>query len=329
MLQAYTKQHLDIRAQLQLLQQRGMIISDIRKAEACLERIGYYRLSGYWYPFRVESEETDRMGKTVIVKQDNFKEGTQFQSVYDLYVFDKRLRILMLDAIERLEVGLRVAIALLLGKRSPTAHRNPSELSSNFTRLNSRGEIPHKKWLEKHDVLALKSKEDFIVHFRSKYSSDLPIWIAIELWDFGLLSVFTYGLKNSDLDVLSKKYSLPRRELLTSWIRSINHIRNICAHHGRLWNRSPVDQPKLPRLGEIPLLDHIASNTVVPLSNNLALIRLYAVAAIIQFFLRTINPNSTWSERLKEHLDSFPNVPHVSVESMGFPKNWSKMPLWS
>jgi abortive infection bacteriophage resistance protein len=47
---------------------------------------------------------------------------------------------------------------------------------------------------------------------------------------------------------------------LTTWVRSISHIRNICAHHSRLWNRSPTDQPKPPMAGEIPLLDYLAAD---------------------------------------------------------------------
>jgi abortive infection bacteriophage resistance protein len=161
-----------------------------------------------------------------------------------------------------------------------------------------------------------------IKHFRAKYSSDLPIWIAIELWDFRMLSTFLSGMKVADQDTIAAKYNIPRRELLTSWMRAINHIRNICAHHSRLWNCSPSDQPKPPKVGEIPLLDHLANDTF-------AQTRLYAVAAVIQFFLRRINPTTSWAARVDQHFATFPQAPGIAPGQNGFPNSWKTLPLWT
>src|SRR5690348_3838451 len=94
---AYSKPYLDISQQLALIQQRGVIVSDVPKATEMLHRIGYYRLSGYWYPFRGIVNLS--IGPIV---GDNFRPGTQLATVLDLYVFDKKLRLLMLDAFERI-----------------------------------------------------------------------------------------------------------------------------------------------------------------------------------------------------------------------------------
>lgn len=313
----YPKPYLDVQGQVALLKGRGMSITDDAKAATCLERIGYYRLSGYWYPFRSRSQAT---------VSDDFQPGTDFSSVHDLYVFDKRLRLLMLDAIERVEVGLRVSVALTLGKLSPTAHRNPGFLDGNFTRLNRSGKIPHQEWLNKQNDLERRSSEDFVSHFRSKYSSELPLWIAIELWDFGMLSRLLGGIRHSELSQIAQSFGVPRRDLLTTWARSMNHVRNICAHHGRLWNRSLSDQPKRPMLGAIPLLDHLASNAQGVHPNTPT--RLYAVAAILQFLLRTINPTTSWPQRLQAHLLTLPKLPGISEVSMGFPPGWRSLLLW-
>jgi abortive infection bacteriophage resistance protein len=96
-----------------------MFISDEAKAGVCLHRIGYYRLSGYAYPFRHREIIRNFDGKTSERTYENFRSGTEFMQVMELYVFDKKLRLLMLDAIERVEIGLRVEIALLLGLRGP------------------------------------------------------------------------------------------------------------------------------------------------------------------------------------------------------------------
>jgi abortive infection bacteriophage resistance protein len=100
-----------------VLKSRGLGVSDDARAVAYLERIGYYRLSGYWYPFRIRAGT----GPASVIG-DNFRAGTEFGHVVDLYVFDKKLRLLMLDAIERVEIALRTSIAQILGPLGCWAH---------------------------------------------------------------------------------------------------------------------------------------------------------------------------------------------------------------
>jgi abortive infection bacteriophage resistance protein len=299
-----------------------MDISDPVTAGACLERIGYYRLSGYWYPFRKRTPQVDPTGRSHLVVESDFRPGTTFDQVMDLYVFDKRLRLLVLDAIERVEVALRVDIALVLGQRSPWAHRDPVQLHGQFSKKrNSRGRTGQDEWLERVDEGYRRSKEEFVKHYRRKYAGHPPIWIAIELWDFGTLSFILDGMQISDQKELANKYAVPRSELLPSWARSINHVRNICAHHCRLWNRSPADLAAPPRLGEIADLDHLVSD-----SNAKA--RLYLTIATIQFLLKTVSPGTSWHLRLKDLIPTFPEGNGVRIAQAGFPDGWDKQHLW-
>lgn len=331
----YTKPYKSIADQITLLEDRGMVITDRSAASACLQRIGYYRLSGYWYPFRksrfavnpVTGQQlvNPQTGKPQIVVQDDFRAGTTLQHVMDLYVFDKRLRLLFLDAIERIEVSLRVDIALLIGARSPWAHRDPGLLHGHFARrINPRtGHTEFTKWLDRLDSTFARSKEEFVKHFKRKYrGEDLPIWIAIELWDFGMLSVFLNGMKIADQTQLAMKYHLPRPGLLTSWCRNINNVRNICAHHSRLWNRSPADQISPAKAGEITELDHMANDRA-------AQTRLYATAASLQFLLKTVHPNSSWADRLKKLCAGFPSSTAIHLAQAGFPSGWQNQSLWA
>ena len=160
-----------------------------------------------------------------------------------------------------------------------------------------------------------------MVHFRETYSPPLPIWMAVELWDFGMMSRFLAGMRHDDRATLAAKYGLPRPELLTGWVRTINFARNLCAHHSRLWNRPLVDQPNPPRAGEVSLLDHLVSD-------RHSQTRYYAVAAILRYLLRHINPTTTWANRLTSHIGSLPVAPGISVKHMGFPERWTKLPLW-
>ena len=308
----YSKPYLAVEDQLNLLSARGLgIPEDRNQAAHWLLRIGYYRLSGYWYPFRERKDG---------VAQETFRPGTNLKHAFDLYVFDKRLRMLMLDAIERVEVGLRVDAAHILGKSDPWAHRSQGNFNRYFNEVDPVDQTPrHTKWLSRLDELCDRSSEDFAKRFREKYSGHFPIWIAIELWDFGILSHLVDGLHDTHLQALTDKYALPRRTLLVSWIRSLNFVRNVCAHHGRLWNRPLVDQPAIPRDGEIPLLQHWRSHAQV---NS----RIYATASILQYFLKIMSPRSTWAERLKALHAEFPGAPLLL--SSGFPPEWQAEELW-
>jgi abortive infection bacteriophage resistance protein len=338
-----------------------MEVSDEPKASECLSRIGYYRLSAYWYSSRmsqVYQDPVDKKQKTRVL--DTFRAGTKFSDAADFYVFDKKLRLLVLDALERIEVGIRTDIAILLGRTGAWAHRDKAHLHGNFTRPHvSAGRLTllqtqqaagkslrdiaksvgmkesavkfalsqpakaqlsdHDEWLARLDDKFQKSKEDFSKHFKEKYPHDLPpIWVAVELWDFGTLSHFFSGMTVVDRDSIAHRYGLPDGNTLAGWLRNLNDVRNFCAHHSRLWNRSMPFIPPWPPLGSVPQLDHVTNHA-----------RFYASAAILRHLLLTINPSSTWSTRFIEHVATLPPNPYVTLASAGFPVGWEAQPLWA
>lgn len=320
----YTKPFQTVPQQLEILKSRGLVVSDETKASAYLERIGYYRLSGYAYPFRVSVMMRDANGQNILSVGDDYKPGAEFKHIVDLYVFDKKLRLSMLDAIERVEIGLRASIALLLGPRDPWAHRDASALDGTFSKRVDRktGRIPHADWLAKLDESFSRSNEEFAKHFKTKYPHDpLPIWIATELWDFGMLSRFYAGMKYADRKAIAQEYCITDPDILEAWLKSINYVRNLCAHHTRLWNHPLVRQGMFPMKGVLPPLDHLSGNAA-------AQARLYGTAAAIRYLLLKINPATTWPHRLKALLDTFPDAPGISVQHTGFPQGWETLPLW-
>jgi abortive infection bacteriophage resistance protein len=293
-----------------------MIISDDALAQAYLSKIGYYRLSGYWYPYRQSSTSG---------VSDAFRAGTKFSEIVDLYVFDKKLRLLMMDVIERIEIALRVQITLQLGKYGQHAHRDPSALHPNFAAKPdpTSGEVPHVKWLRLHDEAFARSKEEFAKHFKTKYAGEMPpIWIAAELWDFGAMSFLYSGMKKSDQTDVATTFGVATFDIMTSWLRYINVARNICAHHSRFWNKPNAARPSWPRAADCPDLGHIANDVD-------AKARVYGLACICAYLLRQINPNSSWSKRFKTVIATFPASTIVNIKSAGFPHEWGKANLWS
>lgn len=315
---------------------RGLSITDRGKALEYLERIGYYRLSGYWFPFRERSGiccpleprrgRKYKKGQTDRLLFDRFKAGARFEDAVQLYIFDKKLRLLTMDALERIEVALRVDIAHTLGRHNSFAYLDSTHFFAGFSiELDkSTGLTKHHQWLSKHAGLINRSNEEFIKHNKEKYGLPLPIWVACEVWDFGSLSTLFGGMREVDQDLISKKYGIGNGRVFASWLRSLNYLRNVCAHHSRLWNRNIIDQPKLPPLEEAPLVASFYDN-------KHALARPFLLLCIAQHLLGTINPTSSWGFRLRQLLlEEFPNLDHLGLNlvGMGAIEGWHEWSSW-
>lgn len=325
---SYEKPWKSYQEQLEQLTKRGLIVTDTEKALHYLERIGYYRLSGYLYPFRErsgvccplypENGKKFKKGNTNRLALEGFKQGACFQNAVELYVFDKKLRLLILDALERIEIGLRVDISHSLGKKDRFAYLKPECLFDGFAvQLDKRtGLTSHHQWLTKHAGLVGRSKEDFVKHHKSKYGLPLPIWVVCEIWDFGTLSTLFAGMKEVDQDQIAQKYGLSNGRIVASWLRSLNYLRNVCAHHSRLWNRNIIDSPKLPSAEEVSWVEPF-------IGNKHCQTRVFLLLCISKHLLTTINPNTTWWERLNQLLSEFPDLSHLELDlkSMGIVEN--------
>jgi abortive infection bacteriophage resistance protein len=185
------------------------------------------------------------------------------------------------------------------------------------------GETEHEKWLRLHDEAFLHSKEEFAKHFKTKYAGENPpIWIAAEVWDFGAMSVLYSGMKESDQLEIAKIFGIASFRVMKSWLRCINVARNMCAHHSRFWNKPNAVRPAWPRTTDCPDLGHIEHDMN-------AKARVYGLACICAYLLRSINPNSSWSRRLKAVVATFPASTVVNIKSAGFPIDWEKANLWA
>jgi abortive infection bacteriophage resistance protein len=300
--------------QLALLKNRGLLVDNDAAALDYLARIGYYRLSGYGYPLR-EIDKAESLKQNRPVRTDHFVPGSHFEEVVKLYVFDKKLRLMALDALERIEMAVRVDVAHLLGEKDPCAHENPDCLHGKFTKQLirkgvNRGKTEHQLWLDKFAGMVKRArKEPFIEHHQKKYAGRLPIWVAIEVWDFGLLSRLFAGMQYADKNRIAQKYDLPDGETLAQWLRSFNFIRNVSAHHSRLWNANILELSPCPK-------DWPTMKNTKP----------FMYFAMMAHLLAVICPNSSWRERLVALLNDFPNTRNgvLTLADLGVCQDWEQ-----
>lgn len=226
----------------------------------------------------------------------------------NLYVFDRELRLLVLDAIERIEVSLRSKLAYQLSHKYGTHPHLRSELFHDPE--------TYKQTLGRLKSEVKRSSEDFIRHLVAKYDEDLPsIWAVVELMSLGQASTWYDNLEHrSDRKTLADDYDMDEK-YLRSFFHHLSTVRNLCAHHARLWNREFTFINKTPTTR--PQRLHGSLNPASPR-------RLYNTLAILAYLLNVISPEHHWKQRLIDLIDTH----RVHVSMMGFPENWRELPIW-
>ena len=265
--------------------------------------MNYYRLSGYWFPFRQITNGA---------RGDQFYPGTDFDDVGNLYRFDERLRVATFSALAPTELAIRALLGHQLGRVDPLAHLDPSLLGARARTGNSYG-----KWLSKFNKAVADSPEDFVDHHKANYAGVLPVWAAVEVMDWGSLT-YLYGFApNAVRDAVSSATSLTSPQL-ESWLKALNAVRNTCAHHGRLFNRVHALSPRLPAPGLFPELDSATSEW------NRTLSRL----TMIQFLQQNLGIGNL--RLLPAVVSSYPTVRALPISHMGAPNDWrTASTLWS
>ena len=293
----YIKPYLSIKEQIERLQSRGMQFSNMGEAIHYLSHMNYYRLTAYWLPY--EKDHTTH----------SFQDKTYFEEVLKYYVFDRELRLLVLDAIERVEVSIRTQMAHMLSRTYGThPHMKPElfhctvKYAHNLTKLKNEFD---------------RSNETFSDHFKVKYAEKLPpIWVAVELMTMGHISHWFANIKQrSDRNTISHIYEVDEK-ILKSFLHHLTIIRNICAHHGRLWNRRFTFALKLP--------NHPEELSQSFNRNQVSLKSLYNTLVFLKYLMDKIDPLHQWNMRLKELLKSN----HINISAMGFPEDWESRPIW-
>lgn len=285
----YLKPPLTYEEQLELLIERGLQVTDKAPILKYLQNISYYRLSAYFLPLK---------------KNEVFKEAIKFDDIMNLYTFDRKLRLLIWDAIEPIEIAIRSQLIYHLSHTyGAFGYLEKNNFSASFK---------HSLWLEHLTKSTKESTESFIAHYKQKYTSNqhMPIWMALETVSFGGLSrLIRDGLLSHDRQAIAKELGL-QDVLLSSWLHSLAYTRNLCAHHARLWNRTLTVKPKLPK-----------SEAWQSISNA----RIFAALTMIQYLLQQINPQSMWKQRLFALLQEYPQI---SLPVMGFNANWKTCEIW-
>lgn len=304
---SYKKNFKTFDEQLVLLKERELKISNDSFALSKLKRINYYRLSAYFLPFQYPKNSD---------KKDIFFENTTFEKIIQLYYFDCELRKIVFEAIEIIEIYFRTQItyhhALKYGAFGYLKKEN-FETSQEFydkIMINLKDETK-------------RSEESFIKHFKDEYNTtDLPMWAVVEVISFGTISKLYSILKTQEQEAVISELKEINKKVFKNWLHGLSVIRNICAHHSRLWNKTLGVKFEIPRkIKEFTTITKIENEIEIKLND-----KLFFALTTIEYILNSIGEDEiNFKLKIK---DLFHKYPKIKLESMGFIRNWEENPIW-
>jgi len=314
-MRTFKKKPLLYAQQIELLKSRGLIIEDEAKAEKYFNEISYYRLSGYSLPLQK--------------MKDTYNEGTTFDTILDLYLFDRELRLLVFDSIERIEIAIRSQMINTLAHKYNDSHwqDNAALFVPPYTnpRTGYTTDIfsDTQSIIKKH--LDAKHPEVFVKHYKTEYNDpqNPPSWMSIELLTIGELSRLYSALKeNADKQAIAQFFGL-HYTVFTSWLHTLVYARNICAHHSRLWNREFAIKPDV--------LKKPVHNWIQPVFNNNNH-RSFYFLCMLKYLLIAANPTNHLKQKFAALITKYSKTP---IGYMGIPTtdgitliDWQKEDLW-
>jgi abortive infection bacteriophage resistance protein len=308
----FRKHALSLEDQAILLASRGLVFDNWAGSFEHLEHIGYYRFTGYLRPFKIGGTGLDA---------ESFQPGTTFELAHDRYIFDRRLRMLVLEAVEKIEIAARSAISNSVASRHGPHWYMDQSLFARPSYFHSTQRFDVAAWHAAFmdDVKRQIGHDDsrrrdvFVKHYYDTYDDPEmpPCWMVFEVISFGSISQCLKFLKHPEYGDVCKKFAL-NHQIISSWLHAISYVRNLCAHHSRLWNRVLTIKPTIPN----------ASRAAFNHQND----RIYAILLAMQFLLRRIWSNNGWAEDLRDLIYAHPLIP---LASMGFPADWTNRREWA
>ena len=293
--QIYNQPQISVEEQIQLLKSEGLSFMDEGRAHHLLQNISMFRFKSYLKPLRQHNSR-------------QFKVGATFEDAYNIYKFDSELRKMICTELEKIEVSVRTHLSLIMGKAAGIYW---FEHPQNFRDVNR-----HSSLLRNLGEELRRCDDDAIVSFKHNYSNSFPpSWMTFEVSSFGTLSMMYRWLKAGHARRQVARFYGLSDTVMESWLHSIVYVRNICAHHSRLWNRQLSINAMVPRRTTLPFIS-MHSNTK----------KVFYILSIILYFMQTINPNTTFTKRFKALLNKYQKI---DITAMGFPSDWKNIPLWN
>jgi len=297
--------------QIALLKKRGMTFRNEAQAHELLKNISYYRLKGYWWDTQID--ET----------QHNFQSGTCFEDIMERYDFDRQLRQILFGGIEQIEIAVRSKMIYHLSiAYGGLWYLNPVLFNDTIHVYEGRSMTAHCKVLEDLQKEFDRSQEDFIKDHKQHHPGQpAEAWKILEVASMGTLSKFYKNLKITlpEKSVISNEMGINSPHIFSGWLESIAFIRNVIAHHSRLWSRTMVKRPSMH-------LNNPAGLWFTQPLKQGQIDKPFSTISCMTYLCNILNHKQNIRSKIVGLVQTHPNVP---IYKLGFFNNWHSEPLWN
>ena len=297
--------------QIQLLKRRGMLFRDEAFAARFLSSVSYYRLKGYWWDMQV-----DKTAHT-------FQPGTVFEDIVERYEFDRHLRLIVFDAIERIEVALPTQMVNLLSQQyGGLWYLDPTLFEPTTITGKPGAKTVHQALLDELYKEFNRSQEIFIKDQRQRYPNhDADCWKIMEVASMGTLSKLYKTLRHQlpEKAFIAQGMGLRLHSELASWLEAISYVRNISAHHSRLWSRNMVKTPAEK------IKNPVGPWFSTPLEPVQAKKPFLILSAMV-YLCNHVSPGNHVREKIAALFAQHGKLP---IYKLGFLGDWQEQPVWA
>ena len=296
--------------QIALLKQRGMTFRNEQQAYELLKNISYYRLKGYWWDTQLDAI------------QHTFQSGTCFEDITERYDFDCKLRQIMFGSIEQIEIAVRSKMIYHLSVAyGGLWYMNPALFDSTIHIIDGENKTAHCKVLEDLQKEFNRSQEIFIKNHQQRYPEQpAEAWKILEIASMGALSKLYKNLKITlpERSVISNEMGINSPHIFSGWLESIVYIRNIIAHHSRLWSRTMVKRPGMN-------LNNPAGKWFNNPLRQGQIDKPFSTISCTVYLCNFLTGTQDIKQKILELIQNYPDVP---IYKLGFFNHWQSEPLW-
>lgn len=262
-------------------------------AKSILMRINYYRFTAYLLPFKTD--------------EDKYLIGTKFNTIYNIYEFDRKLRNITITLLEHIEISFRTYIAYTHSRKfGPDGYLD----CKNF--INKKDLKTNKDFHSGFCSILKKSHEShkhrlFVMHHDEKYEGIMPLWVATEILTFANISKLYSNLFPPEKSYIKNTFIKINVDFVENWLEGLTGIRNACAHSHRIYNEQFMKIKILKRYAE-HLLDGRGFFVYVLAMKHLSL----SDKEWNLFFIE-----------LQKLIDEYNSS--IDLTLLGFPNNWKEI----
>lgn len=287
-----------------------MLFRDEANAPHFLQNISYYRLKGYWWDMQAD------------YTLHTFNNNIYFEDIVDRYNFDRHLRLILFDAIERIEISLRTKMIYHMSMRyGGLWYLNPKLFVRQNITIAGVTKTIHLHTIDELRKEFGRSQEIFIKDHRNRYPmEDADAWKILEVASLGTLSKLYKNIEHQlpEKSMIAKQMGLHLHSELSSWLEAITYVRNIIAHHSRLWSRNMVKKPVESLNNPI---GQWFQNALLPVQSK----KPFLIISCMLYLCNFITPGHHIKAKV---LELFTDSPTIPIYKLGFLNNWEEEPIW-